>query len=426
MKRLIKNYSLQNNSQLKSIRKSVFTIGILLLILGSNAQIANYVSNGGFEEYLNTTSTPLAKYWGATDTTKVYGQLLSETLPPYLVPLSSYGYQWPRHGNNYLGTLLYCATCPYNKRGYPRNRLKRNLLQGQTYCVSIYVNLTNQSTHGIDAIGCYFSDNSIDTIKLCNIPITFLLPQILNTPTNIITDTLGWVQIKGQFTATGTEKYMLVGNFKSDANTNKTLVNSANLPGNAANYLIDDVSVIPIDLPAFAGRDTTCIPGTSVYLGRQRDVEIDESCRWYKLPVTITPTTPAIDTAAGIWVSPTQTSTYVVRQQLWCSGVKWDTVVVYEDHVGLDKTQILNDRLKLFPNPALNELRLTFEDESLFKDFLRVSVYDKLGSLIREEDVMIKNKTAYLNTEKLPDGAYYLRVKNENSLILNKGFFVSH
>ena len=41
-----------------------------------------------------------------------------------------------------------------------------------------------------------------------------------------------------------------------------------------------------------------------------------------------------------------------MRQQLWCSGVKWDTVVVYMNLVGLNSLQIADDRLQIWPVPA--------------------------------------------------------------------------
>src|SRR5690606_40769166 len=48
--------------------------------------------------------------------------------------------------------------------------------------------------------------------------------------------------------------------------------------------LIDDVSCIEVNLPAYAGRDTTILIGDSVYIGREKDFAIDTGCVWYKLP----------------------------------------------------------------------------------------------------------------------------------------------
>ena len=108
---------------------------LLTLYFKGNSQIINYINNGGFEEVITNTSTPLfysAKYWGATDSVKAYGELLSKITFPIKVPLCNYTYQWPRHGSNHLISLQYCPTCSFNKRGYPRNRLKHNLKAGET------------------------------------------------------------------------------------------------------------------------------------------------------------------------------------------------------------------------------------------------------------------------------------------------------
>ena len=112
---------------------------LILPFLKINCQVINYVNNGSFEEVVTSTSTPLlyyAKFWGATDTTQFFGETLSRTTVPIKVPLCSYTYQWPKSGNNDIISLQYCPTCPSNKRGYPRNRLKQLLKSNTAYCLS--------------------------------------------------------------------------------------------------------------------------------------------------------------------------------------------------------------------------------------------------------------------------------------------------
>ena len=322
----------------------------------SNAQIANYVNNGGFE-IPNQNNSQLAAYWNATDSSKFGGILLSKIISPYLVPLSSYTYQLPRHGNNFLIGTEYFPTCSNQSCiGYPRNRFKQTLQAGKIYCLKMYVNLSNQSSRAIDAVGAYFADNTTDTISKCTLPITYLTPQIQNPIGNIIADTLNWILISGTYTATGTEKYLMLGNFKSNANTNTTTANPLNLPALFSAYCYDDISVIDIDLPAFAGPDIWGVPFNTVYLGRPQDVGIDEACMWYKLPNTTT----AIDTAAGITVTVGVTiDTYVVRQEI-CGNVKWDTVVVHASALGLAGSSGVENGIKIYPNPANEILNIEF------------------------------------------------------------------
>src|SRR5688572_21631967 len=136
------------------------------LKLQLNGQIVNYVSNGGFEEIIPGSNPPKAKYWSSIDSanTTYYGKVMTKSIPPFNVPLSSYAYQWPKNGDNYFISSALYDNGSVNVRGYPRNRLRKNLKAGSTYCVKFYCNVTNNSTHGVDALGVYFGDASLDTI----------------------------------------------------------------------------------------------------------------------------------------------------------------------------------------------------------------------------------------------------------------------
>jgi hypothetical protein len=271
----------------------------------------------------------------------------------------------------------------------------------------------------MDGFGIYFGDNSIDTITRCNWPITYLTPQVQNPSNNVITDTLNWVPITGTFVANGTEKYALIGNFRPDGVLNTILINPTKLPLVFTDVCIDDVSCIPIDLPAFAGNDTSCVVGGSVYIGRARDVGIDEACTWFKLPNT----TVAIDSAAGIFVSPTTTSTYVVRQEI-CGNVKWDTVVVYPSAVGLAELKILNEELRIYPVPADQILELKILNEKLFQDFKHLIICNSLGQMVREEEIAFKDKSVSIIVSDLQPGVYSLQIKSGNLQTASKRFVV--
>ncbi|MDP1802994.1 MAG: T9SS type A sorting domain-containing protein [Bacteroidota bacterium] len=416
MKALLKNWLLpiNCNSFLNKNKMGFLLILFFLLFKYSNSQIANYVNNGSFEvpKYFNAQK---AKYWEATDTTKYVGVMYSAIIPPYLVPTSGPTYQWPRTGNAWFAsTLLFKPNTPQTARGYPRNTLKGTLQAGKTYCVKFYSNITNNSTYGVDGLGAYFGDNTTDTIHYCMTPITYLTPQIQNPVNNILSDTLNWTLITGTFVANGTEKYMMLGNFKSDAATNSVMINSTTTVI-ASEVIYDDVSVIDIDLPAFAGPDVWGIPLNSVYLGRPQDVGIDEACMWYHLPNTTT----AIDTAAGINVTvATTTQTYMVKQDI-CGNVKYDTVIVYASATGINEQETILDNVNLFPNPASDELNIALSVQTNI-DFNRIFIYNSIGQLIREEEITFKNNKAFINTANLQSGVYYLNMKG-----INKRFVIA-
>jgi hypothetical protein len=422
-----KNWSLRSEFFCKKKMKSLLVLHFLLYTFYYSAQITNYVNNGSFEElYDCQLPNPVtkAKYWLGIDSTNSAG-VFSTCSGLMNAPVNSYTYQWPRRGNTYGLSGFFCPppSCVSNlNRIYFKNRLKQNLKNGKTYCVKFHINISNNSTYGMDGFGAYFGDNSLDTISQSNIPLTYLIPQIQNPNNTIITDTLNWTLITGTFVATGSEKFMVIGNFKSDATTNSVLISTVGLPAVGTDVCLDDVSCIDIDLPAFAGHDTSYIAGTSVYIGRQQDVGIDEACRWYKLPNM----TMAIDTAAGLWVSPTVTSTYAVRQEI-CGNIKWDTVVVHQDFVGINLSAIsdLRKDLKLFPVPAKEYIELSIFSTEGMKDFNSASIYSSIGLLIREEEVHFEDKTLRIKTEDLSSGVYLLQLKSVRKETISKRFVIA-
>ncbi len=222
---------------------------------------------------------------------------------------------------------------------------------------------------------------------------------------------LNWIPITGTFVANGTEKYMMIGNFKSDTNTNKLLTNPTNLPASASEYLIDAVSCIELNIPAYAGSNKSIMPGDSTYLGRESDFAVDSGCTWYKLPDLITP----IKIASGLWVKPSSTSTYVVKQVLDCSPEKWDSVVVYMNLVGLEKLKVINEELKIFPVPAKDYFELSVSNDNLVEDFTSLSIFNNLGLLVRKEEVNFKDKSLRIYTSDLTDGVYLITLNNPNN-----------
>jgi len=413
----------------KSRIKNILLFILLALLQIIKAQeIVNYVNNPSFEVLLSSytmTATDAATSWTTLDSNGNSSYVVRSKFL-FTVPMGFGGFQTPNTGNNFIITQFYCdpSTCFDSQRWYPRNRLKKNLKPSTIYCAKYHIVNTNNCVVAIDNYGMYLGDNSLDTIKYCAIPITYLTPQVQNQ-NGIITDTLNWVPITGTFVANGTEKYLVLGNFKSNSATSTLIINPTFLPSLGTDVLIDDVSLIELELPAFAGRDTSIIPGDSIFVGREPDIGIDEACMWYKLPTVITPTTPALDTVAGFWIKPVTSCTYIVRQQLWCGGVKWDTVVIHMNPVGIEKLKIINEELKLFPIPAKDEIHLIIFNTELLKNFNLLSIYNNLGLLIRVEEIRFENSSLKIGTEDLPNGVYSLHLKSSTNETVSKRFAIS-
>src|SRR6218665_534022 len=282
MKALLKNYLLRSKNKFFSLKynKCLLALVVFSIFFDVRAQIANYVNNPGFEIAMSTSLNPYdaVKYWGSIDTAQGSSYLVS-TLSNNAnnSPYCTFGFQYPRTGNNFIGTTFFCDACP---RWNPRNRLKQPLKPNVKYCAKYYIVNTNNNRIAIENYAMYFGDSMMDTITQSAIPLTYLAPQIEYT-NGIIIDTLNWTPISGTFVATGGEKYMVLGNFRSNSTTNTLLINPP-LQTMSADIYIDDVSLIEMDLPAFAGRDTFFIPGTTVFIGREPDVGLDEHCMWYK------------------------------------------------------------------------------------------------------------------------------------------------
>lgn len=415
VKKLLKNWLLLRIN---------LAITICVFNIVSYSQVANYVSNGGFEQKINcsvTTTVFPATNWRWIDSI-VYGNVGYNNLCYPNVPYGPFGFQYPKSGGAFAEVQSLCqpTLCPAsNSRGYIRNRLKTNLIAGKTYCVKFYVNIANDSNYGIDGFGAYFGNNSLDTIIYTNKPLTYLVPQVQNSTNNIITDTLNWTLITGTFVATGIEKHMIIGNFKSDAATTKTLINTTYLSNVISEFYLDDASCIPLDLPAYAGPDLWCVPGNSVFIGRQPDVGIDEDCMWYKLPNTTT----AIDTVAGLWVSPIVTTTYIVKQDV-CGVIKWDTVVVHQSGTGINELDVLKDGLTVYPQPAKDEITLSF-DLDIANRFRKISIYTTLGQLIREEEIDFKSNQFVLKTTDFNNGVYLFTLKDKSNFHISKRFVIA-
>ncbi|MBX3165296.1 MAG: T9SS type A sorting domain-containing protein [Bacteroidetes bacterium] len=390
-------------------------------------RIGNYINNGSFEEYYTCVNSPVPnmvlKNWTSINSINDWG--VGVSVCNGRVPVNGGTYQFPHFGQSYLWTLFYAPNSgiPYTERFYPKNLLKSTLQAGKIYCVKFYVNITNKSTCGINGFGAYFGDNSIDTINYCNIPLDYITPQIQNPQGNIITDTLSWVAITGTFTANGTEKFLLLGNFLSNDNVDTLMINSTNLPTVYTEVCIDDVSCIPIDLEAYAGRDTTIFLNDSVYIGRENDFAIDTGCVWYKLP-----STTAIDTISGMWVKPPiGTHTYVVRQELECSSLKWDTVIVNVKEKIIDTTDISvnelrieNEKLRIYPNPTSGMLNV---ECLMLNGEAELQIINVLGEVIKHSTLTTKH--SQIDVSELPNGIYFVNIRNKQNESVTKKLIIA-
>jgi hypothetical protein len=157
----------------------------------------------------------------------------------FSVPYNMYGYQLAANGGNaYCGLVTYYRIWVYdhpNYREYIGALLNNTLNIGQKYYLSLKVSLANM-TCASNNIGILFSTvpynyNSFDSISISIKNLAHLNSSI------IITDTLNWTTISGSFIADSSYKYIIIGNFFDDNNTNI----SSSFNNCEAYYYVDDV-----------------------------------------------------------------------------------------------------------------------------------------------------------------------------------------
>jgi gliding motility-associated-like protein len=140
---------------------------------------------------------------------------------PVSVPNNAFGFQVPYSGNAYCGILFEYSAPPAGTYGYwfeyIQGKLNSQLKYGYEYEFSCKVVLSDRGwDYALWKFGAIFSQSAIS--KLDAKPFTNMIPQVMNTSNNFITDTLNWVEIKGKFISQGSEDFITLGFFSDTIN----------------------------------------------------------------------------------------------------------------------------------------------------------------------------------------------------------------
>lgn len=415
MRKLSKNWLSQNKLCFKKQCKFLFALLSFILVNVSFGQI-NHVGNPSFEDYYSCSLpnyVSRTKYWNSIDSSKLGYAGKYYNVCYGTVPFDGlFRYQYPRTGKGYILGTQYCTTttcAPPVLRQYPKNRLINPLISGQVYCVKMYVNITNNSPYGNDAMQMYFGDATVDTISQCGMPLTFLTAQVKNPTGNIITDTLNWIEISGTYTANGTEKYLILGNFIPDASVNTTFINGTT-SGVATDVGYDDISVIPFNLSAYAGPDKNIFLGDSTFIGRPPEVGLE--CTWTSGTVTV-------GDSAGIWVKPTAPGTYsfVVTQNI-CGNIKRDTVNVNVSPGSVNENTLFANSIGIYPQPAKELVNISLN--YFYEPTVEIKITDVTGKIIRNESLIVGNGKTQIETSEFSNGVYILQINSQKQTVQKK------
>lgn len=204
-----------------------------------NAQ-TNLVPNPSFETYStcpdNFTQINYATGWySASGGTPDYFNSC-QTIFNFGVPSNAFGFQMAQEGNGYAGVYVFGIT-PAPAREYIQTQLLDTMQAGKPYCISFYVNRSNNATVAITQIGAFISATAVSSGGYSPLP---YVPQIISPVGLYLNDTTNWIKISGRYTAIGGEKYITIGNYKDEVTTDTMQTGSSS----AGYYYIDNVSIV--------------------------------------------------------------------------------------------------------------------------------------------------------------------------------------
>ncbi|MCF8444549.1 MAG: gliding motility-associated C-terminal domain-containing protein [Crocinitomicaceae bacterium] len=223
----------------------------------------NLVYNGDFEEYSSCPITvsgpnqnPLeiekCKGWKApTFGTSDYFNSCSIGAT-VSTPINFTGFQNPYSGHGYLGGYF----ASYLSSGLNLNKwweyvqgiLIKPLEKEIIYKLSLNISVAEYSDLAINEFGVFFSDFPISSTNADPLDIN---PQCVFYDPTFFKDSLNWIHLETYFLGQGGEKYLTIGNFKNDIETDTLRIFDSeptyNNPYSAYIY-IDNVQLIESDI----------------------------------------------------------------------------------------------------------------------------------------------------------------------------------
>ncbi len=332
-----------------------------------------------------------------------------------------YSYQLPHTGQAYIDLLGLIPSSPSTEGNYPFVKLLDTLKTGKTYCVTYFVSLFNGCNYSIDKLGALFTPTPFacwagmtPTVAIEGL----YTPQIVSPTGFALEDTLNWMEISGVFTATGTEAYMTLGNFYTNAQHYIKNSYPTNCNG-VAEYYLDDVSVEEVQL-AKCKNDTSICPTDSVILGNN----ISEATSYIWLPNVGL----SCNTCANPKASPNATTTYTLTK-IQCKAITTATITVT---VKTDCTPkvILSEIPNVF-TPNGDGINDTFNFSIVGASDVSFTIYNRWGNLIQNSTLATNTYISWdgrtTSGEACIEGVYFytLKYKDANGDTQKKNGYVS-
>lgn len=153
------------------------------------------------------------------------------------------GSQRPFEGDSYAGMYLYA---PQDYREYITAELETTLEEGKSYKISFMINLADKVEFAVNTFDILLSKSAFEVntskyIDLGYVPTSLDMNYKEIMSRGYYDNTEEWTEVSTTIVAKGNERFLTIGNFKSNESTNIQIVKKA--PRKSAYYFIDMVSV---------------------------------------------------------------------------------------------------------------------------------------------------------------------------------------
>ena len=362
-------------------------------------QCVNCPTNGGAIIGIDFNNNVIIPHWNNPSTT------LSGGSPDYF-HFNENGVQ-AFDGNSMIGAATYISLFSpiewSNAREYLQTELIDSLIFNKQYLIEFYTIAGLYPSYSgfflANNIGLHFSDTIIHSTNWNYFPLNAQIKYFNN---EIILDTNSWTKVCGLYNAHGGEKYMTIGNFNSDLETDFICL-APFWPAEGGCYMLfDKFSVTPLDsipggLQVNAGIDQSICIGDTVFIGEKIS---NLPANWYLLDGTVVDTN-----TAGVYVHPSVTTTYVVTMTL-NNVSSSDTVTVNVGCAGVNELE--KPIFSIGPNP--NDGQFAINGQLSEGDMISIKSAD--GRLIHSININQQRDVQLINLN-LNTGTYFLEIENK-------------
>jgi hypothetical protein len=392
-------------------------IASFFLPTAAHSQI-NLIPDGSFEDTLvnwrNTNTDGALKDWFQLVPYTYINKwwlLSSYPLAHWGLPINGYVITYPKYGANAVNMVPYYDSSKYSNhcgaQSLVRSKLRDTLIAGKAYCATIWATASEQLCFFFtNGLGLYFDNGQLDTIQTKHYDTTgrytFVSPQ-LQCPF-VINDTANWMKIQGSFIANGTESYVTIGNFLTDSALLKVLEMTCGgtVGSYLQNILIDNVSLIPIDLKDWLQATYYPAGADSIWVGLPNLDYADG--KWYDINMNY------LSTGPGFWLKgPLEAGKQYIHAIDVCGTFIYDTTTLIQAPLGVQEYGGASaNQFFIYPNPTTNNFYI-YKNNNASND-VSVSIFDITGKCIHKQNLKLINGNALVNSPLIA-GNYIVVIK---------------